>query len=52
MSIKRNNYSLNMVYQFLKVSLAIPPQEAAEAADKIGGNMWVVKTQVHAGWPW
>jgi len=24
-------------------------QEAAEAADKIGGNMWVVKTQVHAG---
>lgn len=25
------------------------PQEAAEAADKIGGNMWVVKTQVHAG---
>ncbi|MGB6188522.1 MAG: ADP-forming succinate--CoA ligase subunit beta [Aeromonas molluscorum] len=25
------------------------PQEAAEAADKIGGNMWVVKCQVHAG---
>jgi succinyl-CoA synthetase beta subunit len=25
------------------------PQEAAEAADKIGGDMWVVKTQVHAG---
>ncbi|GHF95862.1 ADP-forming succinate--CoA ligase subunit beta [Thalassotalea marina] len=25
------------------------PQEAAEAADKIGGNMWVVKAQVHAG---
>ena len=25
------------------------PQEAAEAASKIGGNMWVVKTQVHAG---
>ena len=24
-------------------------QEAAEAADKIGGDMWVVKTQVHAG---
>ncbi|MBA8780235.1 MULTISPECIES: ADP-forming succinate--CoA ligase subunit beta [Aeromonas] len=25
------------------------PQEAAEAADKIGGNTWVVKCQVHAG---
>lgn len=25
------------------------PEEAAEAADKIGGDMWVVKCQVHAG---
>ncbi|MGL5031621.1 MAG: ADP-forming succinate--CoA ligase subunit beta [Aeromonas sp.] len=25
------------------------PQEAADAADKIGGNTWVVKCQVHAG---
>lgn len=25
------------------------PQETAEAADKIGGNTWVVKCQVHAG---
>ncbi|MFM5500085.1 ADP-forming succinate--CoA ligase subunit beta [Aeromonas veronii] len=25
------------------------PQEAAEAADKIGGNTWVVKCQVHTG---
>jgi succinyl-CoA synthetase beta subunit len=25
------------------------PQEAAEAADKIGGDKWVVKCQVHAG---
>ncbi|WP_199608662.1 ADP-forming succinate--CoA ligase subunit beta [Flocculibacter collagenilyticus] len=25
------------------------PQEAAEAASKIGGNEWVVKCQVHAG---
>ncbi|HWK53526.1 MAG TPA: ADP-forming succinate--CoA ligase subunit beta [Hyphomicrobiales bacterium] len=25
------------------------PQEAAAAADKIGGNEWVVKAQVHAG---
>lgn len=25
------------------------PREAAEAADKIGGDMWVVKAQVHAG---
>ncbi len=25
------------------------PEEAAEAADKIGGDMWVVKAQVHAG---
>ncbi|MBS4707991.1 ADP-forming succinate--CoA ligase subunit beta [Aeromonas caviae] len=25
------------------------PEEAAEAADKIGGNTWVVKCQVHAG---
>lgn len=25
------------------------PQEAAEAADRIGGNVWVVKAQVHAG---
>lgn len=25
------------------------PEEAAEACDKIGGDMWVVKAQVHAG---
>ena len=25
------------------------PLEAAEAADLIGGDMWVVKAQVHAG---
>ncbi|MEE4146783.1 MAG: ADP-forming succinate--CoA ligase subunit beta [Halieaceae bacterium] len=25
------------------------PEDAADAADKIGGNMWVVKAQVHAG---
>jgi succinyl-CoA synthetase beta subunit len=25
------------------------PQDAAAAADKIGGDMWVVKAQVHAG---
>ena len=25
------------------------PAEAAAAADKIGGDMWVVKAQVHAG---
>ncbi|WP_404363057.1 ADP-forming succinate--CoA ligase subunit beta [Marinobacter sp.] len=25
------------------------PEEAAEAADKIGGDRWVVKAQVHAG---
>jgi succinyl-CoA synthetase beta subunit len=25
------------------------PQQAAEAADRIGGDMWVVKAQVHAG---
>ena len=25
------------------------PQEAAEAADKLGGDKWVIKTQVHAG---
>ncbi|WP_106477308.1 ADP-forming succinate--CoA ligase subunit beta [Phytohalomonas tamaricis] len=25
------------------------PQEAADACQKIGGNMWVVKAQVHAG---
>ena len=25
------------------------PEEAMAAADKIGGNMWVVKAQVHAG---
>jgi len=25
------------------------PQAAAEAADRIGGNKWVVKAQVHAG---
>ena len=25
------------------------PEEAIAAADKIGGNMWVVKAQVHAG---
>ncbi|HCF2108501.1 TPA: ADP-forming succinate--CoA ligase subunit beta [Pseudomonas aeruginosa] len=26
-----------------------PPEEAAEACDKIGGSEWVVKAQVHAG---
>ena len=25
------------------------PEEAVEAAKKIGGDMWVVKAQVHAG---
>ena len=25
------------------------PEEAAAAADKIGGDKWVVKAQVHAG---
>ena len=25
------------------------PKEATEAADMIGGDMWVVKAQVHAG---
>jgi succinyl-CoA synthetase beta subunit len=25
------------------------PQDAVEAADKVGGDMWVVKAQVHAG---
>ncbi|MFJ2467774.1 ATP-grasp domain-containing protein, partial [Pseudomonas sp. NPDC087615] len=25
------------------------PEAAAEACDKIGGNEWVVKAQVHAG---
>ena len=25
------------------------PQEAVDAADKVGGDMWVVKAQVHAG---
>ena len=25
------------------------PEEAAQAADRIGGDMWVVKAQVHAG---
>lgn len=28
---------------------AATAQEAAEAADKIGGSKWVVKAQVHAG---
>ncbi|MDO6705015.1 ADP-forming succinate--CoA ligase subunit beta [Photobacterium sp. 1_MG-2023] len=41
---------------FAEYSLPVPegyacdtPQEAAEAAGKIGGNKWVVKCQVHAG---
>ncbi|WP_263078624.1 ADP-forming succinate--CoA ligase subunit beta [Endozoicomonas sp. Mp262] len=36
----------------LPVSLGVAAdtaKEAAEAADKIGGNQWVVKAQVHAG---
>lgn len=28
---------------------ASTPEEAVQAADRIGGNHWVVKTQVHAG---
>ena len=35
--------------QYLMASPAIPPQEVLEAAKKIGGDMWVVKAQVHAG---
>ena len=32
-----------------KGSAVDTPEEAIAAADKIGGNMWVVKAQVHAG---
>src|SRR5271169_3859997 len=28
---------------------AFTPQEAAEAAKKLGGPLWVVKSQIHAG---
>jgi len=40
---------LNTVYRFLKALLVDTPEEAAQAADRIGGDTWVVKAQVHAG---
>ena len=33
----------------LKGQVAVNPEEAAKAAQAIGGNIWVVKAQVHAG---
>ena len=29
--------------------LALSPDEAINAAEKIGGDVWVVKAQIHAG---
>ena len=33
----------------LQGHIAHTPEEAVEAAQKIGGNLWVVKAQIHAG---
>jgi succinyl-CoA synthetase beta subunit len=33
----------------LKGKVASTPEEAVEAAKEIGGNLWVVKAQIHAG---
>ncbi len=33
----------------LKGHVAFTPEEAVEAAKKIGGDLWVVKAQIHAG---
>ena len=33
----------------LKGEVAKTPEEAAEAAKRLGGNIWVVKAQIHAG---
>ena len=30
-------------------AVAFYPQEAAEAAQSMGGSVWVVKSQIHAG---
>src|SRR3546814_17635580 len=30
-------------------SVAYTPEEAAEAAEKLAGSVWVVKAQIHAG---
>ena len=39
-----------MVFLFQQVKLPGMPNEAVEAAaNKFGGNRWVVKAQVHAG---
>ncbi len=35
--------------QTLKGKLALSPEEARKAAQEIGGNIWVVKAQIHAG---
>ena len=29
--------------------LALDPESAVSAAEKIGGDVWVVKAQIHAG---
>lgn len=33
----------------LKFGVATTPEEAAKVADQLGGNVWVVKAQIHAG---
>ena len=33
----------------LQGHVAFTPEEAVEAAKKIGGDLWVVKAQIHAG---
>src|SRR5262249_44129710 len=33
----------------LKGQVAVNPKEAVNAANQIGGNVWVVKAQIHAG---
>jgi len=33
----------------LKGKLALTPEEAVSAAKEIGGSVWVVKAQIHAG---
>ena len=33
----------------LKGQVASTPEEAVKAAQNMGGNVWVVKAQVHAG---
>jgi succinyl-CoA synthetase beta subunit len=49
MSTKPRKSCANLVCPCLAAFPAFTVQEAVEAAQKLGGPVWVVKAQIHAG---